>query len=137
VQYAHARICSVLAQYAGPKEDAALAGADLSRLTAPSEASLMLKLAEYPEMLARAAAEFAPHDVAFYLRDLAACFHAYYDSERFLVDDAALARARMALLSATARVLRSALAVLGVSAPAAMQREAVASPAATAAAVKA
>jgi arginyl-tRNA synthetase len=126
VQYAHARICSVLAQYTGSQQPATLEGADLSRLTAPSEAALMLKLAEYPEMLARAAAEFAPHDVAFYLRELAACFHTYYDSERFLVDDAELARARIALLSATALVLKRALAVLGVSAPTSMQREPVA-----------
>jgi arginyl-tRNA synthetase len=124
VQYAHARICSVLAQYAGAKGERTLAEANLARLTAPSEAALMLKLAEYPEMLARAAAEFAPHDVAFYLRDLAACFHTCYDSERFLVDDAELAAARMALLTATAQVLKDALAVLGVSAPESMQREA-------------
>jgi arginyl-tRNA synthetase len=123
VQYAHARICSVLAQYTGER---AFAGADLSLLTAPTEATLMLKLAEYPGMLARAAAEFAPHDVAFYLRDLAAAFHGYYAAERFLVDDAALARARMALLSATAQVLKNALAVLGVSAPEAMHRDAAA-----------
>jgi len=121
VQYAHARICSVLAQYGSPREDR---GADLSLLTAPTEAALMLKLGEYPEMLSRAAAELAPHDVTFYLRDVAAAFHAYYAAERFLVDDAALARARMALLAATAQVLRNALAVLGVSAPQAMVREA-------------
>jgi arginyl-tRNA synthetase len=120
VQYAHARICSVLAQYTGER---AFAGADLSLLTAPTEATLMLKLAEYPGMLSRAAAEFAPHDVAFYLRDLAAAFHGYYAAERFLVDDAALARARMALLAATAQVLKNALAVLGVSAPEAMHRD--------------
>jgi arginyl-tRNA synthetase len=121
VQYAHARICSVLAQYTGER---AFAGADLSLLTAPTEATLMLKLAEYPGMLARAAAEFAPHDVAFYLRDLAAAFHGYYAAERFLVGDAALARARMALLAATAQVLKNALAVLGVSAPESMHRDA-------------
>ena len=121
VQYAHARICSVLAQYGSPREDR---DADLSLLTAPTEAALMLKLGEYPEMLSRAAAELAPHDVAFYLRGVAAAFHAYYGAERFLVDDAALARARMALLAATAQVLRNALAVLGVSAPQAMVREA-------------
>ncbi len=121
VQYAHARICSVLAQYGRDRDDTS---ADLSLLVAPSEAALMLKLAEYPEMLTRAAAERAPHDVAFYLRDLAAAFHTYYASERFLVDDAALARARMALLAATAQVLRNALALLGVSAPQAMVREA-------------
>jgi arginyl-tRNA synthetase len=84
----------------------------------------MLKLAEFPAMLERAAAELAPHDVTFYLRDLAAAFHTYYAAERFLVDDAPLARARMALLAATAQVLKNALAVLGVSAPESMSREA-------------
>jgi arginyl-tRNA synthetase len=126
VQYAHARICSVLAQYGGRPETSDFAGADLALLVAPAEAALMLKLAEYPEMLARAAVELAPHDVAFYLRDLAAAFHTYYGAERFLVDDAALAHARMALLMATAQVLRNALAVLGVSAPRQMSREAAA-----------
>jgi arginyl-tRNA synthetase len=121
VQYAHARICSVLAAYTGERHFAA---ADLSLLAAPSEAALMLKLAEYPDMLTRAAAECAPHDLAFYLRELAAAFHTYYASERFLVDDAPLARARMALLAATAQVLKNALALLGVSAPESMNREA-------------
>ena len=120
VQYAHARICSVLAQYRGGRE---FAGADLALLVAPTEAALMLKLADYPDMLTRAAADFAPHDVAFYLRELAAAFHTYYAAERFLVDDAALARARMALLAATAQVLRNGLALLGVSAPESMNRE--------------
>ena len=121
VQYAHARICSVLAQYG--QDTASLDGADLSLLTAPTESTLMLKLAEYPQMLTRAAAEHAPHDVTFYLRDLAAALHSYYAAERFLVADAALARARMALLCATRQVLRNALAVLGVSAPEVMKRE--------------
>jgi len=125
VQYAHARICSVLAAWAERGGDVnALAGADLSLLTARTETALMLKLAAYPDMLSRAAADLAPHDVAFYLRELAASFHSYYAAERFLVDDATLARARMALLSATAQVLRNALAVLGVGAPQAMAREA-------------
>jgi arginyl-tRNA synthetase len=125
VQYAHARICSVLAQYATThgQDTAGLDDADLSLLTAPTESALMLKLAEYPLMLTRAAAEHAPHDVAFYLRDVASAFHSYYAAERFLVADAALARARMALLCATRQVLRNALAVLGVSAPEAMKRE--------------
>ena len=124
VQYAHARICSVLAQGLVQGHDAAAIGAaDLSLLTAPSEATLMLKLADYPEMLAGAARDLAPHDVAFYLRDLAAAFHGYYAAERFLVDDPALARARLALLDATRQVLRNALALLGVSAPDAMSRE--------------
>jgi arginyl-tRNA synthetase len=100
-----------------------LSRADLALLTAPTEAALMLELAAYPLMLQRAAASLAPHDVAFYLRQLAAAFHSYYAAERFLVDDAALARARLALLAATAQVLRNGLAVLGVSAPARMDRE--------------
>ena len=123
VQYAHARICSVLARYRERGDAAALASADLARLTAPSEAALMLALAEYPAVLTRAAAGLAPHDVAFYARALAASYHAYYEAERFLVDDAALACARMALLAATGQVLRNALAVLGVSAPQSMERE--------------
>ncbi len=120
VQYAHARICSVLAQYTGERDFGA---ADLSLLTAPTEAALMLQLAAFPTMLERAAVDLAPHDVTFYLRDLAAAFHSYYGAERFLVDDPALARARMALLAATAQVLRNALAVLGVSAPESMARD--------------
>jgi arginyl-tRNA synthetase len=122
VQYAHARICSVMAQYAG--DAVALPAADLSLLTAPSEAALMRKLADYPAVLERAAADLAPHDVAFYLRDVAAAFHTYYAAERFLVEgDAALTTARLALLAATAQVLRNALGVLGVDAPTSMNRE--------------
>ena len=83
----------------------------------------MLKLADYPALLERAADDLAPHDVAFYLRDLAAAFHTYYAAERVLVDDAALKRARLALLAATAQVLRNGLAVLGVGAPEQMARE--------------
>ena len=126
VQYAHARICSVLATYAERTGNAVAAvptDTDVSRLTAPTEAALMLKLAAYPEMLSSSAAELAPHDVAFYLRDLAAAFHSWYGAEHFLVDDAALAAARMALLAATRQVLRNALTMIGVSAPDAMERE--------------
>jgi arginyl-tRNA synthetase len=129
VQYAHARICSVLRQYASQGGDvgpSALAAADLSLLAAPSEQAVLVKLADFPDMLSRATADLAPHDVAFYLRDLAAALHAWYGAERFLADDPALARARMALLAATRQVLRNALAMLGVSAPEAMAREAIA-----------
>ncbi|MGL6112223.1 MAG: arginine--tRNA ligase, partial [Rubrivivax sp.] len=130
VQYAHARICSVLAQFAAAHggDLRTLAQADLSRLTAPTEFALMLKLADYPDMLSRAAADLAPHDLAFYLRELSAAFHGYYAAERFLVADAPLARARMALLAATRQVLRNALQLLGVGAPEAMAREAEALP---------
>jgi arginyl-tRNA synthetase len=119
VQYAHARICSIIRNFVDKGGDeAALAGADLSLLTAPSEAALMLKLAEYPAMLTGAANGLAPHDVAFYLRDVSGALHSYYGAERVLQDDQpALTQARVALLAATRQVLRNALAVLGVSAP--------------------
>jgi arginyl-tRNA synthetase len=123
VQYAHARICSILNKANVQTQDGSLGQAQLALLVAPSEAALMMKLAEYPEMLSRATADLAPHDVTFYVRELAAAFHTYYASERVLVDDAALAQARLALLAATAQVLRNALAILGVSAPEAMARE--------------
>jgi arginyl-tRNA synthetase len=115
VQYAHARICSVLAAWGGERE--ALSSVDLSPLTSPQAQALMLLLAKYPEMLTAAAQDFAPHDVTFYLRELAACYHSYYDAERILVDDLAVKLARLALVAATAQVLHNGLAVLGVSAP--------------------
>jgi len=123
VQYAHARICSVLRNYAEKHGvEADLAAADLALLTAPTEAALMLRLAEFQGALTRAAHDLAPHDIAFYARSLAAAFHSYYAAERFLIDDAALERSRMALLAATRQVLANALAVLGVSAPNSMNR---------------
>lgn len=122
VQYAHARICSVLAKYTARTGLQVNPLADLSLLTAPTETALLQKLAAYPDMLSSAAADVAPHDVAFYLRDLAAAYHSYYAAERFLVDDPALAAARMALLAATRQVLRNALGMMGVSAPDAMAR---------------
>ncbi len=118
VQYAHARICSVLAAWGGNAQG--LKDADLSALSSPQAQALMLQLARYPEMLTAAALDFAPHDVTFYLRDLAASYHSYYDAERILVDDEAVKRARLALVAATAQVLHNGLAVLGVSAPARM-----------------
>ncbi len=121
VQYAHARICSVLAQWAATGGDeASLKHVDLSPLVAPREASLLARLAEFPEMLAKAAEEMAPHQVAFYLRDLAGELHSYYNAERVLVDDEALKLARLALLLATRQVLRNGLQLIGVSAPARM-----------------
>jgi arginyl-tRNA synthetase len=115
VQYAHARICSVLAAWGG--DAAGLSGADLSPLDSPQAQALMLMLARYPEMLREAALDFAPHDVTFYLRELAATYHSYYDSERILVGDERVRNARLALVAAAAQVLHNGLAVLGVSAP--------------------
>jgi len=115
VQYAHARICSVLASWGG--DESVLKEVDLSPLVSPQSQALMLLIAKYPDMLTHAASGFAPHDVAFYLRELAACYHSYYDAERILVDDEAVRLARLALVAATAQVLHNGLAVLGVSAP--------------------
>ena len=115
VQYAHARICSVLAAWGG--DALTLKDADLSPLQSPQALGLMLVLARYPEMLTAAAADFSPHDVTFYLRELSSSYHSYYDVERILVDDEAVKRARLALVAATRQVLQNGLAVLGVSAP--------------------
>jgi arginyl-tRNA synthetase len=119
VQYAHARICSVLAAWKeqGGGDTASLATASLAALDTPAAQALMLKLAQYPDMLTGAATGFAPHDVAFYVRELAAQYHRYYDAERILVDDEAVKTARLALVAACAQVLHNGLAVLGVSAP--------------------
>ncbi len=115
VQYAHARICSVLAAWGG--DAAVLANVDLAPLQSPAAQALLPLLARYPDMLTAAAADFAPHDVTFYLRELAASYHSYYDAERILVDDEPVKLARLALVAATAQVLHNGLAILGVSAP--------------------
>ena len=142
VQYAHARICSVLRSWqeslqgadggsaAGAESTgsvasshsavATLQSADLSALDGPQAQALMLQLAKYPDMLTAATDGVAPHDVTFYLRDLAASYHSYYDAERILVEDEVVKRARLALVAATAQVLHNGLNVLGVSAPARM-----------------
>ncbi|MBU3620077.1 arginine--tRNA ligase [Polynucleobacter sp. CS-Odin-A6] len=118
VQYAHARICSILAHWGGQASD--LKKVDLSLLQSKASDHLLRRLAEYPEVLTDAAADLAPHALAFYLRDLAGDFHTFYNADRVLVDDAALKLARLALLSATRQVLENGLKVLGVSAPAKM-----------------
>ncbi|WP_076999436.1 arginine--tRNA ligase [Variovorax sp. KK3] len=115
VQYAHARICSVLASWGG--DVATLGQADLAPLSSPAAQPLLLLLARFPDMLAGAAKDFAPHDVTFYLRELASAYHSYYDAERILVDDEPVKMARLALVAATAQVLHNGLAILGVSAP--------------------
>jgi arginyl-tRNA synthetase len=116
VQYAHARICSALTNWGG--DEAQLADIDLSLLVTPHEASLLAKLADYPEMLQRAQAELGPHQVAFYLRELAGELHSYYFAHKWLLDDnEPLKLARLALATATRQVLRNGLALIGVSAP--------------------
>jgi arginyl-tRNA synthetase len=128
VQYAHARICSVLAQSAergGPGAAEVLGAlaaapdpADLLRpLSGAREFALAARVAGFPALLAQAADELSPHALAFYLKDLAGDLHSYYNAERVLVDDPALRLARLALLLATRQVLRNGLALIGVSAP--------------------
>jgi arginyl-tRNA synthetase len=118
VQYAHARICSVLTQWGGRESE--LAAADLAPLTGERELGLCGAIQAFPEVIAVAAAEYAPHSLAFYLRDLAGEFHSWYNAERLLVDDEALKRARLALAVAVRQVLKNGLHILGVSAPEAM-----------------
>ncbi len=114
VQYAHARICSILAAaaIAVPPAQAAL-----ERLTTPAEYALMARLAAFPGLLTQAADELSPHHLAYYLKDLAADFHGYYNTDRVLVDDPALRDARLTLLLAVRAVIRQGLALIGVSAP--------------------
>jgi len=116
VQYAHARICSALANWGG--DVASLSTVDLAPLTTPKEFELLAKLASYPEVLERALAELGPHQVAFYLRELAGDLHSYYFAHKWLLDDdEPLKLARLALATATRQVLRNGLALIGVSAP--------------------
>ncbi|WP_241067764.1 arginine--tRNA ligase [Achromobacter insuavis] len=115
IQYAHARICSVINNAAMPAAD--VAAADASLLTAPSEFALMQRLAEFPHVVALAAQELAPHHIAFWLRDCASDFHAWYNAERVLVDDTALKLARLRLAATTRQVLANGMALMGVSAP--------------------
>jgi arginyl-tRNA synthetase len=119
VQYAHARICSVLAQW--QERDggdlAMLSGVDLSPLVSEREAALLQRLAEFPDMLRDATQSLAPHQLTFYLKDCAADLHSYYNAERVLVDDVATRNARLALMLGTRQVMRNGLALLGVSAP--------------------
>lgn len=118
IQYAHARICSVVNQWAG--EPAALEDADLSLLSNPRELAIASKLTEFRDLIDSAARELAPHLIAFYLKDLAGEFHGWYNAERMLVDDAALRDARVALAIAVRQTIRNGLTILGVSCPESM-----------------
>ena len=115
IQYAHARVCSVLAQWGG--DESVLQSADPAPLVSPHEAAVLKLLMEYPEVIENAARDLAPHSVAFFLKELAGEFHSYYNAERFLVEDAALTRARLALALAVRQIMRNGLALLGVTAP--------------------
>ena len=118
IQYAHARICSVMNQWNGDLES--LAEADLSPLSNPRELAIANKLAEFRDVIEGAARELAPHLIAFYLKDLAGEFHGWYNAERMLVEDAVLRDARVALAAAVRQTIRNGLVILGVSCPESM-----------------
>jgi len=115
VQYAHARVCSVLEQWGG--DPGGLSDAVPAALVSEQELALLTRLMDYPQTVEDAARDLSPHVVAFYLRELAAEFHSYYHATRILVEDAETKLARVALAGAVRQVLRNGLALLGVSAP--------------------
>ncbi|MBS1131547.1 MAG: arginyl-tRNA synthetase [Proteobacteria bacterium] len=115
IQYAHARVCSVINQWGG--DLATLADANLGLLDNPRELAIASKLAEFRDVIDGAARELAPHLIAFYLKDLAGEFHGWYNAERMLVDDAALRDARVALAAAVRQTIRNGMTILGVSCP--------------------
>ena len=122
IQYAHARVCSVLRQMRekGFTHDAERGRAALARLVEPHEQALLASLSRYPEVVEMAAVQRAPHAMVHYLRDLANDFHTYYNAHQFLVDDADLRDARLTLIQGLRQVVRNGLGLLGVSAPEAM-----------------
>jgi arginyl-tRNA synthetase len=115
VQYAHARVCSLLAQWGGDPRQ--LAGVDTTPLVATHEMALLARLMEYPEVVTDAARGLAPHAVTFYLRELAGEFHSFYNATRILVDDETVKVARLALACAVRDALREGLKLIGVAAP--------------------
>ena len=114
IQYAHARICSVLGQWGGDTGN--LIHTDLTPLNNAHETALMQRLGEYPEIVANAATDLAPHTIANYLKELASDLHSYYNEYKFLIDDEALKLARLSLIHATQQVLKNGLDLLGVEA---------------------
>ena len=122
IQYAHARVSSVLKQLTakGLQFDLAQGLAHATLLNGAQEQALVQSLSRYPEALASAATLRAPHTLVYYLRELANAFHTYYNAEQFIVADAPLRNARLALVSAAQQVIRNGLTLLGVSAPESM-----------------
>jgi len=125
IQYAHARICSVLRQLSEKSlsYDQQHGLSNLSLLTESHELGLITSLSKYPEIIESGARNHEPHQIAHYLRDLANEFHTYYNAHQFIVEDDALRNARLCLIVATRQVIRNGLTILGVSAPESMHRE--------------
>jgi arginyl-tRNA synthetase len=122
VQYAYARICSVFKQLLDRNEayDEADGLKNLALLIQPHERQLLNTLSRYPDIIINAAIQYEPHLLTNYLRELAADFHAYYNSHQFLVEEAALRNARLALISAAKQILLNGFSLLGITAPESM-----------------
>ncbi len=122
VQYAHARVASVLKEVGarGFTYDKAAGLAKLALLDKPSEAALIKELSRFTEVVEQAAANYTPHSIVYYLRDVANAFHTYYQAEKWIAEDADLRNARLALVEAAGQTIRNGLALLGVSAPESM-----------------
>ena len=122
IQYAHARVCSVLRELPekGHEYDQAMGIANLDLLTEQHEQAILTTLARYPEVVAAAAQQYEPHQLVHYLRDLAHDFHTYYNAHKFIVDEASIRNARLCLVQAVRQVIVNGLRILGVSAPESM-----------------
>lgn len=122
IQYAHARICRVLSQSVdkGFELDLNAGLANLDKLTLEHEADLAIELSKFPDIIARAAVVYEPHQISYYLRDVANAFHSYYNAGQFIVENDAVRQARLTLISATKQVLQNGLKLLDVSAPESM-----------------
>jgi arginyl-tRNA synthetase len=122
VQYAHARVCSVMKELAarGYAHDATAGAAALGLLGNTHEQAVITALTKYPETVERAALDRAPHALVHYLRDLANTLHTYYNAEKWIVEEAPLRNARITLVLAVQQVIRNGLTLLGVSAPQSM-----------------
>ncbi|MFZ5503778.1 MAG: arginine--tRNA ligase [Pseudomonadota bacterium] len=118
IQYAHARIHAVLAQWGGDRQH--LRKVAVRVLDSDYETALLQRMIDFPQVIETAAEDLAPHQIAFYLKELAADFHSYYNASRFLVEDEQVKLARLALIAAVAQVLRNGLVLLGVTAPESM-----------------
>jgi arginyl-tRNA synthetase len=119
IQYAHARICRVINDWVEKEGGTveSLSHVDLTSLTAPTEKALMARLAEFSGMLINTAQDLSPHALSYYLKEVAADFHTYYNAERVFVEQQEIKLARLALWAATRQVIRNGLALMGVSAP--------------------
>ena len=115
IQYAHARICSVLKKSNSPNIE--LENIDLTLLDTEKEIEIQKLLRQYPSLIERAAKASEPHLICYYLKDLASLFHSYYNNEKFIIEDNNLMDSRLLLLKGVKQVLVNGLSILGINAP--------------------